>query len=139
MKYHHKALVRWDDLDAMGHVNNARYLTLAQEARFEWSYGQQHKNGEHPGIMEMVVARAEIDYLAAIFEGLIFVDVSLWVTKIGNSSFTMVYEVRNGETLCARIKTVQVAVDQTIAKSRPLDASEREFLNKYLIPEEESK
>ncbi|MEY4206588.1 MAG: Thioesterase-like superfamily, partial [Actinomycetota bacterium] len=27
MKYHHKAFVRWDDLDAMGHVNNAKYLT----------------------------------------------------------------------------------------------------------------
>ena len=139
MKYHHKALVRWDDLDAMGHVNNARYLTLAQEARFEWSFGQQHKKGEIPGIMEMVVARAEVDYFAAIFEGLIFVDVSLWVTKIGNSSFTMVYEIHNGETLCACIKTVQVAVDETIKKSRPLTENEREFLAKYLIPEEESK
>ena len=38
MKYHHKAFVRWDDLDAMGHVNNAKYLTFAQEARFEWSF-----------------------------------------------------------------------------------------------------
>ena len=30
MKYSHKAFVRWDDLDAMGHVNNAKYLTFAQ-------------------------------------------------------------------------------------------------------------
>ena len=26
MKYTHKAFVRWDDLDAFGHVNNAKYL-----------------------------------------------------------------------------------------------------------------
>ena len=30
MRSLHKALVRWDDLDAMSHVNNAKYLTLAQ-------------------------------------------------------------------------------------------------------------
>ena len=28
MKYTHKAFVRWDDLDAFGHVNNAKYLTM---------------------------------------------------------------------------------------------------------------
>ena len=56
MKYQHKAFVRWDDLDAMGHVNNAKYLTLAQEARFEWSFMQHHSKGEIPGLMEMVVA-----------------------------------------------------------------------------------
>ena len=40
MKFHHKAFVRWDDLDAFGHVNNAKYLVYAQEARFEWGYQQ---------------------------------------------------------------------------------------------------
>jgi acyl-CoA thioester hydrolase len=137
MKYHHKAFVRWDDLDAMGHVNNAIYLTYAQEARFEWSFRQHHARGERPGILEMVVARAEVDFLAPIFEGGIFVDVTLWVDKIGNSSFGMIYEVRKGETLCARIKTVQVAVDESVAKSRPLDDGERKFLESYLIPSEE--
>jgi len=38
MKYTHKAFVRWDDLDAFGHVNNAKYLTYAQEARFDWGW-----------------------------------------------------------------------------------------------------
>jgi acyl-CoA thioester hydrolase len=36
MKYLNEQFVRWDDLDAFGHVNNARYLTFAQEARFIW-------------------------------------------------------------------------------------------------------
>ena len=46
MKYTHKAFVRWDDLDAFGHVNNAKYLTYAQEARFEWGYSQFAENKE---------------------------------------------------------------------------------------------
>jgi acyl-CoA thioester hydrolase len=135
MKYQHKAFVRWDDLDAMGHVNNAKYLTLAQEARFEWSFMQHHSKGEIPGLMEMVVAKAEVDFFKPINLGGIFVDVELWVEKIGNSSFVMVYEIRNGEELCARLKTVQVGVDSTASKSRPLTESERKFLEQYLIPE----
>jgi acyl-CoA thioester hydrolase len=138
MKYHHKAFVRWDDLDAMGHVNNAIYLTYAQEARFEWSFRQHHARGERPGILEMVVARAEVDFLAPIFEGGVFIDVTLWVDRIGTSSFGMVYEIKNGDTLLARVKTVQVAVDETVAKSRPLDEGERKFLESYLETSKEN-
>ena len=132
MKYHHKAFVRWDDLDAMGHVNNAKYLTFAQEARFEWSFVQPSQKNSRPGILEMVVAHADVDFLTPIFEGGIYVDVSLWVESIGNSSFTMIYEIVNKETLCARVKTVQVAVDESVAKSRPLNDEERAFLQQYL-------
>ncbi|MFM7889362.1 MAG: acyl-CoA thioesterase [Actinomycetota bacterium] len=135
MKYSHKAFVRWDDLDAMGHVNNAKYLTFAQEARFEWSFMQHHSKGEMPGLMAMVVARAEVDFFKGIMLGGIFVDVDLWVEKIGNSSFNMVYEIRNGDELCARIRTVQVGVDESVSKSRPLNEDERNFLEQYLIQE----
>ncbi|MFM8329961.1 MAG: acyl-CoA thioesterase [Actinomycetales bacterium] len=136
MKYHHKAFVRWDDLDAMGHVNNAKYLTLAQEARFEWSFMQHHSKGEIPGLMEMVVARAEVDFLKGITLGGIYVDVALWVEKIGNSSFSMIYEIHNGDELCARVKTVQVGGDKSVSKSRALNEDERKFLEKYLIQEQ---
>ena len=135
MKYSRKAFVRWDDLDAMGHVNNAKYLTLAQEARFEWFYMQQYERGEDPGLLETVVARAEVDFLKGITRGAIFVDVDIWVEKIGSSSFQMAYEIKNGDDVCARIKTVQVGVDKTVSKSRPLTEGERQFLEKYLIQE----
>jgi len=117
-----KQFVRWDDLDAIGHVNNAKYLTYIQEARFLWST-----------ITEMVVARAEVDYVEAIYEGGRFYDINLWVEAIGNSSFTMAYEVvgDNG-VVHARVKTVQVTISPETKKSRPLKDSEREFLNQYL-------
>ena len=137
MKFNYKAFVRWDDLDAIGHVNNAKYLTLVQEARFEWSHNQHLANKNAPGIRdrEMVVARAEVDFLKGITTGGIFVDIALWVEKIGNSSFNMVFEIFNAGELCARVRTVQVGVDHTAAKSRPLSDEEREFLKKYLIQE----
>jgi acyl-CoA thioester hydrolase len=124
MKYQNKQYVRWGDLDAFGHVNNATYLVYAQEARFAWSK-----------MIEMVVARAEVDFIAPIYTGDIYIDVEIWVNKIGNSSFGLTYEMKNGDELLARIKTVQVAVSMDTKKSRPLKDSEREFLTQYLEEE----
>ncbi|ASY20258.1 acyl-CoA thioester hydrolase [Candidatus Planktophila vernalis] len=124
MRYQSKQYVRWDDLDAFGHVNNAVYLTYAQEARFAWS-----------GILEMVVARAEVDFIAPIYDGDTFLDIELWVSAIGNSSFTMTYEIKMKGELVARVKTVQVTVDMGTKKSHPIDDEQRAFLTKYLETE----
>ena len=124
MKFQSKQYVRWGDLDAFGHVNNATYLVYAQEARYEWSK-----------MIEMVVARAEVDFIAPIYTGDIYIDVEIWVNKIGNSSFGLTYEMKNGDELIARIKTVQVTVSMDTKKSRPLTDAEREFLTKYLEEE----
>jgi acyl-CoA thioester hydrolase len=122
MIYTNQQFVRWDDIDAFGHVNNAKYLTYIQEARFLWS-----------PLLEMVVAKAEVDYLVPIYVGGRFYDITLWVEQIGNSSFTLGYEVigDNG-VVHAKVKTVQVAVSMETKKSRPLTDPERELLNQYL-------
>ena len=124
MRYQSKQYVRWGDLDAFGHVNNATYLIYAQEARFAWSK-----------MLEMVVARAEVDFIAPIYTGDIYIDVEIWVHKIGNSSFALTYEMKNGDELVARVKTVQVTVSMDTKKSRPINDAERDFLNKYLEEE----
>ena len=124
MKFTNKQYVRRDDLDALRHVNNAKYLTYAQEARFAWS-----------GMLEMVVARAELDFKLPIYDGNIFVDVTLWVESIGTSSFTMIYEITYEGELLARVKTVQVTSSPETKKSRPINETEREFLSKYLETE----
>jgi len=132
MKFTHKAFVRWDDLDAFGHVNNAKYLTYAQEARFDWAWYSLTSKNEKPILIEMVVARGEVDYLAPITQGGCFYDVILWVESIGNSSFVNGYEVSKDGVTYAKMKTVQVTIDLTTRKSRPINTVERGFLDKYL-------
>ena len=133
MIYTNKQFVRWDDIDAFGHVNNAKYLTYIQEARFQWSYYQYASQNQRPTLVEMVVARAEVDFIAPIYEGGRFYDVTLWVESIGNSSFTLGYEVLGDNGVVhARVKTVQVAVSMETKKSRPLTHTEREFLTSYM-------
>jgi acyl-CoA thioester hydrolase len=121
MRFKSKQYVRWGDLDAFGHVNNATYLVYAQEARYAWSK-----------MIEMVVARAEVDFIAPIYMGDFNLDIEIWVNKIGTSSFGVTYEMKNGDELVAVIKTVQVTVSMDTKKSRPLNDAERDFLNKYL-------
>jgi acyl-CoA thioester hydrolase len=132
MKFVSKQFVRWDDLDAMGHVNNAKYLTYAQEARFLWATEEFSGAMRETSLIEMVVARAEIDFKEPIYEGGRFVDVEISVEKIGNSSFTMLFTIADGGKVFAKVKTVQVAISVETMKSRPLTDIEREFLNKYL-------
>ncbi len=133
MIFTNQQFVRWDDIDAFGHVNNAKYLTYIQEARFQWAYYQYASKGEAATLIEMVVARNEIDYLVPIYEGGRFYDINLWVESIGTSSCVLGYEIVGADGVVhAKMKSVQVIISMETKKSRPISEKEREFLNNYL-------
>ena len=132
MRYLTKTHVRWDDLDGFGHVNNATYLTYMQESRSNFTWYSRKEAGLDPVLSQMVVARAEVDFIEPIYDGGFDLDVAIWVSRIGNSSFELVYEMSSAQGMHARGRTVQVAVTMDTKKSRPLSDEEREFLNKYL-------
>ena len=132
MRHKCQLQIRWADLDAFRHINNATYLVYMQEARAHFTWYSRKEKGEQPILADMVVARAEIDFVAPIHDVDIPLDVEIYVEKIGNSSFVMVYEMSQAGTLRARGKTVQVGVDMEDEKSRPLRDYEREYLEKYL-------
>ena len=132
MRHLTKAHVRWDDLDAFGHVNNATYLTYMQEARAHFTWYSRKESGFGPLLMDMVVARAEVDFIEPIYQGGFDLEVSIWVSRIGNSSFDLTYELSSADGLHSRGRTVQVAVSMETKKSRALSQEERDFLNLYL-------
>ena len=132
MRYNGKAHVRWDDIDAFGHINNAKYLTYIQEARFDFTWLSRVRAGVKPYLVDMVVGRAEVDYLTPIYEAGFDVGVDIWVSRIGNSSLDMRYEITSDKGVHAKARTVQVAIDMDTKKSRPLAEEEREFLMQYL-------
>ena len=131
MRHVAKVHVRWDDQDAFGHVNNAKYLTYVQEARVEMFWRSRTNAGLEPLLSDMVVARAEVDYLLPIYEGAMDIDCEIWVGKIGGASFEMFYELKSTAGLHARVKTVQVGVDVVSKKSRRLNDAERAYLLQY--------
>ena len=115
MRFKTKQFIRWDDLDAFGHVNNAKYLVFVQEARIDMFWKSRVQAGLKPVFDDMVVARAEVDYKIAITQT--------------NQDFDKIFSSA-GEH--AHVKTVQVAVDLVTKKSRRLTEQEREILNGYL-------
>ena len=133
MKFTSKVFVRWADLDAFGHVNNAVYLTYSELARVEWGGKQFAPKDPGSVLVEMTVAHSEVDYLIPITKFGVDYDVNLWVENIGNTSFTVAYEVVKDGVVFANMKTVQVMIDIKMMKPRPINGVERAFLNQYLI------
>jgi acyl-CoA thioester hydrolase len=131
MKFHSKIQVRWDDLDAFNHVNNAAYLTYIQEARADLIWYSRAAIGKEPVLADMVVARNEVDYLIPLYNGGYEVDVYIWCSRIGNASFDLEYEIKTGEGTHARLKSVQVCVDMESKRSRRLRDEEKAFLLEY--------
>lgn len=135
MIHHYSMHVRWDDLDAFNHVNNAAYLTFAQEARSDFMWFSRQRKGEKPMLADMVVARAEVDFIEPIYEVGMDVDVAVSVVRLGTASFDLLYVISREGMIFAKVTTVQVAVSMETKKSRPLNDEEREFLSLYLAVE----
>jgi acyl-CoA thioester hydrolase len=104
----HVEQVRFRDLDPMGHVNNAVFLTYLEQARI--AFFEQQGVSVALDDMNMIVARVEIDFRAPVRLGQA-VEVAVSATRFGTKSFDLEYELTvDGETV-AEAKTVQVAYD----------------------------
>ena len=110
--------LRWSDLDAFNHVNNARYLTFLEQARIEWfeSIGE-------PWVTEdfaPVVASATLNFKRPIeYPTNVFVE--LFTEKLGNSSVVIGHRiVADDGTVHCDGSVVAVWVDRASGKPTPL-------------------
>lgn len=116
--------LRWGDYDRFGHINNAAYIELAQEARIRWSNDEFGAEGHE--IPPVFVRKIEVDYLRPLTPGAIEVRIDTVVTNIGRSSFTTRQNVYDpAGHVCATVHTVQVAID--LPTARPRQITEREL------------
>ena len=114
--------VRFGDLDPLNHVNNVAFYALMETARVEYFRSHVRALFGH-----MVIARSECDYLGEIRGGTRSVDVTISIEKVGTTSFTVLHELRLGEQLVGRGRTVQVVLDEH-RKPRPVTDEERTLL-----------
>ncbi|MEV0484616.1 thioesterase family protein [Streptomyces sp. NPDC050508] len=132
MRHIYRCPLRWADMDAYGHVNNVVFLRYLEEARIDFLFrpDKEFKQGS-------VVARHEIDYKRQLVHRHAPVDIELWVTEIRAASFTITYEVKDGDQLYVRASTVIVPFDFETQRPRRITAEEREFLEEYRDDTEE--
>jgi acyl-CoA thioester hydrolase len=81
--------VQWGDMDAFGHVNNARYFTWFESCRTAY-FLRLGLRMDKPSSLGPIVANLGCDYLAPIVYPATMV-VGTTVSKVGNTSFTMDY------------------------------------------------
>lgn len=103
--------VRFRDIDAMGHVNNAVFFTYLETARVEYMRGvvfrTQSRKLPEAGL---ILAKISCDFKKPIFYGQP-VEVGTRVTQIRNSSFLVEQRIEAGGQLAALSQAVVVRYD----------------------------
>lgn len=114
--------LRWVDLDAQGHVNNAVVADYLQEARVDWLLSGP--NAHLLGTSTMVVSH-QVEYLGPVLFGLDPVEVELQVGAVGAARFVLAYSVRQDGRELARARSVLCLFDYAGGRPRRMTTAER--------------
>jgi len=111
--------VRYADLDVMGHLNHAKYLTYMEHARIRYMEDVIGFNGDWE-TLGLILARAEVDYVLPVdykHEILVYTRCA----RVGKKSFDLEYVIvrksKEGAMTVAKAKTVMVAYDYKLDKA----------------------
>lgn len=117
--------VRFRDIDAFGHVNNAVFFSYVEQARIRYLLDVLATD-EPFDRLPLILARVELDFRAPIFFG-DDVIVETRVDRIGRSSIAMTHRITagTGERLVADVDTVLVTYDYKRAAPMPVPADWR--------------
>ena len=122
-------VVRFRDVDALGHVHHSMALVYAEEVRAAF----WREEVGRPGIdrIDYVIAQATANYHSPIhFPSTL--TVALRVSRMGGSSFTMEYEIRGADgNLLVTVETVQVMYDYGSSRSKPIPPEMRTLLERW--------
>ncbi len=133
IRFYHPMEVRYADIDAQGHLNNAKYLTYFEQARILYlerigllSKGQPFMD------IGVIIADIHIKYLVPVFLGAA-IRVGVRTETIGNKSITMQETVEDAETgqLYAEGTVILVAYDYHSHQTTPVPEKWRQKLLDY--------
>jgi acyl-CoA thioester hydrolase len=122
--------IRWRDMDAYGHVNNAVFLTYLEECRDAWA---QALLGAAGGSWDFVLAHVGVDYRRQLTQDDDEVVVRCRLSSIGRSSVRTREEIVTADgVVAAEAEAVVVPRDPDADRSRPLTDQERALLQAEL-------
>lgn len=126
--------VRFNDIDAMGHVNNAVIFTYFEEGRKALFYDAFSESV--PGGFNFMVAHLECDYILPVrLEDRLLL--TMWVTAIGTKSFGLAYALMDAgdvNRIFAKGSSVQVCYDYRQRQSVPVPQTLKKALLAYHLP-----
>lgn len=126
--------IRWRDMDAYGHVNNAVYLNYLEECRDRWV--EQVLGPVSDDTWHFVLARVAIDYRSELKQDDDEIVVRCRLEAIGRSSIRTREEIMKADgTVSALAEAVVVPRDPRTGTPRPLTDAERGALEQELSSE----
>lgn len=122
--YHHIHMTVWfRDLDAMGHANNATYLSYLEQARLTYARDILYWNGDMHSL-GMILGRVTMEYRNPLLYGE-NVQISTRISRLGNKSFDMLHVLQRVSDdaepeVVATAITNMVAYDYAASKAIPI-------------------
>jgi acyl-CoA thioester hydrolase len=120
--------IRFGDTDAMGHANNARFLTYCESARiayWEEATGEPVGLPTHGAEESLILADIKVTFRSPAFFGE-RLTVESRVGRIGRTSFTLEHRITAAESargharLVATAEAIQVLYDYATGRPRPM-------------------
>jgi acyl-CoA thioester hydrolase len=120
------------DTDALGHVNNTRLPAWFELARNDLF--RLFTPDLDPRKWRLIMARMEVDYRAELQYGC-EIEIRTYISRLGNSSFTVSQEARQNGQLTNLGHTVLVHFDHHAKRAIPIEGDLRESLEAHLQEE----
>ena len=120
--------VRFRDIDAMGHVNNAVYATYIEQARSEY---YRDVLSADLSTMSAVLASLSLDFRRAVKLADRTVTVAVDIANLGRSSVTMTHEIRTDGQVVADAEATLVTLDPDSGEPTPIPDEHRSAMVSY--------
>jgi acyl-CoA thioester hydrolase len=131
-RFFHPIEIRYGDIDAQRHVNNAHYFTLMEQARIQYVMSLGLWSGADFDQIGMILAEQSCTYLAPITLDK-KVEVGVRTERMGSKSIEMDYILREAQTYqeFATGNSILVAYDYQLAESIPIPRSWRDAIEGF--------
>jgi acyl-CoA thioester hydrolase len=131
-KFFHPVQIRYNDIDAQGHVNNARYATFIELARFRYITELGLWGGLSFLDLDLIVADMHIRYLAPIKLNQ-RIRVGTRVSRIGKKSMQFDHQIEDEDSgqVMATAEMVMVCFNYRTETTTPVSDDWREKISRY--------
>ncbi|MEP6924127.1 MAG: thioesterase family protein [Pyrinomonadaceae bacterium] len=127
MKFEHSFTVKTEDIDRQGHVNNVRYLQWIQDVAV--AHWLSRASDAQKNEIVWVVLRHEVDYLRPAFENEEIM-ATTWVGTPEGAKWERFTEIRRGNEVLVKAKSIWCALDAKRLRPRRIDAELKEAFGK---------
>jgi acyl-CoA thioester hydrolase len=131
-KFYFPIQVRYGDLDPQWHVNNAKFLTYIEQARFAYLVELQLWDGKSFIDLGLIIADVHVSYKAPIQLGQ-KVRVGVRVSKIGTKSLTYACQIEDEEThaVLATAEIIGVSYNYHTHSTQPVPEDWRRKISQF--------